>query len=78
MLQISVPLAVDLPEIGRGQPHCIVETPVPCATECIAGGDVVQKTYLPRRPEEYRLAPQQYYYAASRSGIVPGGPGVTP
>lgn len=31
-----------------------------------------QKIFLPRRSGEGRLAPRQYYYAASRSGVVPG------
>jgi hypothetical protein len=30
-----------------------------------------QKTFLPRRPNEPRFAPRQYYYAASKSGVVP-------
>jgi hypothetical protein len=30
-----------------------------------------QKIFLPWRPNEPRLAPQQYYYAASKSGVVP-------
>jgi hypothetical protein len=29
---------------------------------------------LPRRPGESRFAPQQYYYAASKSGVVPSLP----
>lgn len=69
MLQISVPSAVDLPKVGQGRGDCIVETPISSATPQAAAD--VQKTYLARRPEENRLGPQQYYYAASRSGIVP-------
>jgi hypothetical protein len=30
-----------------------------------------QKIFLPRRPNEPRFVPQQYYYAASKSGLVP-------
>jgi hypothetical protein len=30
-----------------------------------------QKMFLPRRPNEPRFAPRQYYYAASKSGVVP-------
>jgi hypothetical protein len=30
-----------------------------------------QKIFLPWRPNEPRYAPQQYYYAASKSGVVP-------
>ena len=32
---------------------------------------VGQKIFLPWRPNEPRFAPQQYYYAASKSGVVP-------
>jgi hypothetical protein len=34
-------------------------------------GSTGQKVFLPWRPNEPRLAPQQYYYAASKSGVVP-------
>jgi hypothetical protein len=30
-----------------------------------------QKIFLPWRPNEARYGPQQYYYAASKSGVVP-------
>jgi hypothetical protein len=30
-----------------------------------------QKIFLPGRSNEPRFAPQQYYYAASKSGVVP-------
>jgi hypothetical protein len=32
---------------------------------------VGQKTFLPKRAGEPRFAPPQYYYAASKSGVVP-------
>jgi hypothetical protein len=35
--------------------------------------DSPRKIVLPRRPGESRFAPPQYYYPASRSGVVPGG-----
>jgi hypothetical protein len=35
-------------------------------------GGTSQKISLPWRPNEPRFAPQQYYYAASKSGVVPG------
>ena len=38
-------------------------------------GDGEEKTVLPRRPGESRFAPPQYYYSASRSGVVPSGTG---
>ena len=31
----------------------------------------VQKIFLPWRSNDPRFAPQQYYYAASKSGVVP-------
>jgi hypothetical protein len=30
-----------------------------------------QKIFIPWRPNESRFAPQQYYYPASKSGVVP-------
>jgi hypothetical protein len=35
--------------------------------------DTPSKIVLPRRPGESRFAPPQYYYPASRSGVMPGG-----
>jgi hypothetical protein len=35
--------------------------------------DGPRKIVLPRRPGESRFAPPQYYYPASRSGVMPGG-----
>jgi hypothetical protein len=35
--------------------------------------DMPQKIVLPRRPGEARLAPPQYYYPASRTGVMPVG-----
>jgi hypothetical protein len=32
-----------------------------------------RKILLPRRPGEPKFAPRQYYYPASRSGVVPSG-----
>jgi hypothetical protein len=32
-----------------------------------------RKILLPRRPGEPKFAPRQYYYPASRSGVVPNG-----
>jgi hypothetical protein len=41
-----------------------------------------QKIFVPWRPSEPRFGPQQYYYAASKSGVVPSwaisGSGVHP
>jgi hypothetical protein len=33
--------------------------------------NIGQKIFLPWRPNEPPFAPQQYYYAASKSGVVP-------
>ena len=30
-----------------------------------------QKIFLPKRPSEPRFAPRQYYYVASKSGVMP-------
>ncbi len=38
-----------------------------------AADDGPRKILLPRRPGESKFAPPQYYYPASRSGVVPGG-----
>ncbi len=35
--------------------------------------DMPGKIVLPRRPGEPRLAPPQYYYSASRTGVMPVG-----
>jgi hypothetical protein len=32
-----------------------------------------RKILLPRRPGESKFAPRQYYYPASRSGVMPSG-----
>jgi len=54
----------------------------PCSDELRSGepkiGDMVAPTVdmprvLPRRPGEARLAPPQYYYPASRTGVMPVG-----
>jgi hypothetical protein len=34
--------------------------------------DGPRKIVLPRRPGESRFAPPQYYYPASRTGVMPG------
>jgi hypothetical protein len=39
---------------------------MPCATE-----SANQKILLPRQTGELRSSPQQYYYGASKSGVVP-------
>ena len=45
------------------------------AIKCTIGRttDAPRKIVLPRRPGESRFAPPQYYYPASRSGVIPGG-----
>jgi hypothetical protein len=35
--------------------------------------DAPRKIVLPHRPGESRFAPPQYYYPASRSGVMPSG-----
>jgi hypothetical protein len=38
-----------------------------------SAGNGPRKILLPRRPGESRFAPRQYYYPASRSGVMPSG-----
>ena len=38
-----------------------------------SAGNGPRKILLPRRPGEPQFAPPQYYYPASRSGVMPGG-----
>jgi hypothetical protein len=46
---------------------------VPRIASGLPAGLAHRKILLPRKPEESRFAPQQYYYAASKSGVVPRG-----
>jgi len=46
---------------------------VPGIASGLPAGLAHRKILLPRKPEESRFAPQQYYYAASKSGVVPRG-----
>jgi hypothetical protein len=69
-------------ELESSSALCGVETP--CSNELRSGepkigGTVAptmgmaRKIVLPRRPGEARLAPPQYYYPASRTGVMPVG-----
>jgi hypothetical protein len=44
----------------------------PITTTIVQTSDSPRKIVLPRRPGESQLAPPQYYYPASRSGVMPG------
>jgi len=57
---------------------------MPCSNEARSGEptiggtvaqitDMPRKIVLPRRPGEAPLAPPQYYYPASRTGVMPVG-----
>jgi hypothetical protein len=46
---------------------------VPGIASGLSVGLAHRKILLPRKPEESRFVPQQYYYAASKSGVVPRG-----
>jgi hypothetical protein len=37
----------------------------------VTAGRERHKVFLPRRSGEYRFAPRQYYYPASRTGVMP-------
>jgi hypothetical protein len=54
--------------------HCHDSTG-PRSTIAIArlADDGPRKILLPRRPGESKFAPPQYYYPASRSGVIPCG-----
>jgi hypothetical protein len=43
---------------------------VPGIASGLPAGLANRKILLPRKPEESRFAPQQYYYAASKSGVA--------
>jgi hypothetical protein len=69
-------------ELESSLTRCSGETP--CSDELRSGepkigGTITQimdmrpKIVLPRRPGEPRLAPPQYYYPASRTGVMPAG-----
>jgi hypothetical protein len=69
-------------ELESSLTPCSGETPCSGALrscEPKIGGTVAQimdmqpKIVLPRRPGEPRLAPPQYYYPASRTGVMPAG-----
>ena len=73
MFETSAPLAIDPAEGGKNRPVSFEEPSMDGATRPTAI-DEAQKVFLPRRAGESRSAPPQYYYAASRSGVVPGSP----
>jgi hypothetical protein len=69
-------------ELESSLAHCVAETR--CCDELRSGEpkiggtvaptmDMPRKIVLPRRPGEARLAPPQYYYPASRTGVMPVG-----
>jgi hypothetical protein len=68
MFEIPSPFAMDTTE---SQHDSFAESAMRGAIRHIATGGG-QKIFLPRRSGECRLAPRQYYYPASRSGVVPG------
>jgi hypothetical protein len=70
MFEILDPLAADAVEGGHGAREPIAEPSLPGAIPRLnAGGP--HKITLPRRPGESRFGPRQYYYPASRTGVVP-------
>jgi hypothetical protein len=44
------------------------------ANETVFATTAGRKTFLPKRAGEPRFAPRQYYYAASKRGVVPSIP----
>jgi hypothetical protein len=69
MFEIPDPLAADSAEGGNGAHEPIAEPSLLGIPRLNAGGP--HKIILPRRPGESRFGPQQYYYPASRTGVVP-------
>jgi hypothetical protein len=69
MFEIPNPLAVDPVEGSLGGPE---HTPKPLvASVMLSEIDIGRKIFLARRPGEPRHAPPQYFYSASRTGVVP-------
>jgi hypothetical protein len=70
MFEIPDPLAADSAEDGNAAHEPIAEPSLLRAIPRLnAGGP--HKIILPRRPGESRFGPRQYYYPASRTGVVP-------
>ena len=56
----------------RGQPVDLVDdNDVDLAGLPWAAESINQKIFLPRQSGELRFSPQQYYYGASKSGVMP-------
>jgi hypothetical protein len=73
MFDILDPLAAPSAEGGNGAHEIIAEPGLVGAIPRLnAGGP--HKIVLPRRPGESRFGPRQYYYPASRTGVVPSWP----
>ena len=70
MLESPDPMAAASAEGGSGAHEPIAE---PSLTGIVPQTTVegLHKTILPRRPGESRFGPRQYYYPASRSGVMP-------
>ena len=65
---------------GRLADHVAIERTIPNMMPR-AAESANQKILLPRQTGEFRSSPQQYYYGASKSGVVPSwviSPGVHP
>ena len=70
MFEIANPFPADAAEGGNGEHDCVIEP----RTEGIiprTAADHQHKIFLPRRSGDSRFGPRQYYYPASRTGVVP-------
>jgi hypothetical protein len=73
MFELPDPMAADAAEGGSGAHQPIAEPGLAGIIPGMTAGGL-HKIILPRRPGESRFGPQQYYYPASPSGVVPSGP----
>jgi hypothetical protein len=70
MFEIADSLTADSSLAGCSGSERVVEADITiAASQLIEAGP--HKLVLPRRPGESRLGPRQYYYPASRTGVLP-------
>jgi hypothetical protein len=70
MFEIANPFPADSAEGGNGEHDRVSE---PSTEDMIPrkAQDRPHKIFLPRRSGDSRFGPRQYYYPASRTGVVP-------
>src|SRR5271167_3141892 len=70
MFEIPDPLAAASAQGGNGAHEPVAELSLAGVIPRMTAGGL-HKIILPRRPGEPRFGPRQYYYPASRTGVVP-------